>query len=128
MFTSSAITGAFHEFALFTGLSAMPTMKYSTFTGITVPEGIKQIGSSAFEYSSSLTVVNYPSTITTFRNMIYYRCPRTITLTILAVTPPTLGDGAETLPTNGTIYVPAGSVDAYKSAWTSYASRIQAIP
>ena len=51
-----------------------------------------------------------------------------MSLTILAATPPTRGTGAFTLPGYGTIYVPAGSVDAYKEAWSGYASRIQAIP
>ena len=52
-------------------------------------------------------------------------------VTLEATTPPTLG----TTVFNGThadlvIYVPAGSVEAYKSAtnWSTYASKIQAIP
>jgi len=127
MFTSSAIAGAFHEFAYFTGLSSMPMMRGCKFTGITVPEGITSVGAQAFYECSVLTVVNLPSTVTSLGNMAFYRCP-SMSLTILAVTPPTRGTGSYTLPGSGTIYVPAESVDAYKEAWSSYASRIQAIP
>lgn len=127
MFTSSAITGAFHEFANFTGLSSMPIMGSSKFTGITVPEGITSIGATVFQYCSVLTVVNLPSTVISLGSMAFYRCP-SMSLTILATTPPTRSSGSFTLPGSGTIYVPAESVDAYKAAWSSEASRIQAIP
>ena len=127
MFKSSAITGSFHEFAYFTGLSRMPLMRNSTFKGITVPEGITNLYATAFDTCSLLEVVNLPSTITAIGNMTFYKCSAMRALTIIAETPPTLGSGA-TLPNSGTIYVPAESVDAYKAAWTSYASRIQAIP
>ena len=126
-FNSSEIKGAFHEFVFFTGLSSMPGMRGSTFTGITVHEGIERIELGVFDSCSKLEVVNLPSTITSFGNQAFYACYRMKALSILAVTPPTIGEGT-TLPPAGTIYVPAGSVDAYKSAWTSYASRIQAIP
>ena len=121
--------GNFHEFAFFTGLSSttMPSMRGFTITGITVPEGIEIMVLGVFDSCSKLEVVNLPSTITSFGNQAFYGCYRMKALTILAVTPPTIGAG-QTLPTAGTIYVPAESVDAYKAAWTSYASRIQAIP
>ncbi len=50
-------------------------------------------------------------------------------MTVNAVTPPKLGSDA--IPTTiQTIYVPANSVNAYKSAhkWSSYADKIKAIP
>ena len=121
--------GNFHEFAFFTGLSSttLPSMRGFTITGITVPEGIEIIGTSAFDTCSRLEVVNLPSTINLFRNQAFYACYAIKSLTVLTVTPPTIGAG-QTLPPQGTIYVPAESVDAYKAAWTSYASRIQAIP
>ena len=106
----------------------MPLMGSSTFTGITVPEGIKSIGATTLQYCSSLVVVNLPSTITSFGSMAFYRDYAIESTTILAIEPPSLPSGSFPLPPQGTIYVPAESVDAYKSAWTSYASRIQAIP
>ena len=51
--------------------------------------------------------------------------------TILATTPPTMGDFNIFSNTNNCpIYVPTASVDTYKAAsgWSTYESRIQAIP
>ena len=51
-------------------------------------------------------------------------------VTVNATTPPTLGESALDYTNNCPIYVPAASVDVYKAAsgWSTYASRIQAIP
>jgi hypothetical protein len=49
-------------------------------------------------------------------------------VTCLPVTPPTIGSNAFNSTSNYPIYVPADSVSAYQSAWSDYASRIQAIP
>lgn len=52
-------------------------------------------------------------------------------MTILCTTPPTLGGAANSLGATTLtfpIYVPASSVEAYKTAYTSYKNRIQAIP
>ena len=51
-------------------------------------------------------------------------------ITILATTPPTLGNDDVFYNSSYPIYVPSGSVSAYKAAsrWNSLASRIQAIP
>lgn len=52
-------------------------------------------------------------------------------MTFLATTPPTLSGANNSLgATNYTfpIYVPAESVDTYKTKFSKYASRIQAIP
>jgi hypothetical protein len=53
-------------------------------------------------------------------------------LTLLSVTPPTVSSPDPfNCPTNNlTIYVPAESLDTYKSGsmWAAYASKIQAIP
>ena len=105
-FTSSEIKGPFHEFVFFTGLSSMPSMRYSTFTGITVHEGIERIELGVFDSCSKLEVVNLPSTITSFGNQAFYACYRMKALTILAVTPPTIGAG-HTLPPAGTSKSPA---------------------
>ena len=51
-------------------------------------------------------------------------------MTVQASTPPSLGTDAFTSSGIQTIYVPASSVNADKSAdgWNDYASKIQAIP
>jgi hypothetical protein len=51
-------------------------------------------------------------------------------VTVNAITPPTLGSNAFDSTNNCPIYVPAESVNTYKSAtnWSTYADRIQAMP
>ena len=51
-------------------------------------------------------------------------------MTIKATTPPTLDSTAFSDSGIQTIYVPAASLDAYKSAtnWSAFASKIKAIP
>ena len=58
-------------------------------------------------------------------------CTSLTSVTVKSATPPTLGFGVfYNGSSNLVIYVPAESVDAYKSAsgWSTYADRIQAIP
>lgn len=71
-----------------------------------------------------------PNSMVSIGNMAFYNCSSLTSVTINAVTPPTLGMSAFDGTNNCSIYVPAGSVDAYKSAsnWSTYAGRIQAIP
>lgn len=84
-----------------------------SLTAITINDGIEFIGNRAFENCYNLT-----------------------NITILATTPPTLVYAIGTSPypnagpfdgTSCPIYVPAQSVDAYKSSWTDYADRITSL-
>jgi hypothetical protein len=61
--------------------------------------------------------------------MAFAVCGSLISVTINATTPPTLGENVFWASSIQTIYVPAESVDAYKSAdkWSSYADLIQPI-
>lgn len=122
-----------------------------TLTIVTIPNGVRKIERSAFEQCTSLRSINIPEGVTTISEDAFNDTaltsiiiPSTITfiaigafhisslesVTILATTPPTLGSGAFSNGKLQTIYVPAESVDAYKTAtnWSSYADRIQAIP
>ena len=72
-----------------------------------------------------------PSTIEIIDGETLYYTYNMISVTILATTPPTLGGSNTFNDTNNCpIYVPAESVDAYKTAtnWSRLADRIQAIP
>lgn len=77
-----------------------------SFNHIIIDESVVSIGISAFAYCYSSSI------------------------TVKATTPPTLGQYAFDFTENCPIYVPSGSVDVYKAAsgWSTYASRIQAIP
>ena len=85
---------------------------------------------SAFHNCTSLTSVTIGSGCTTIGNTCFGNCGNISTFTCKATTPPTLGGAAFGDTTIGVIYVPAASVNAYKSAnrWSDYSSIIQAIP
>jgi hypothetical protein len=101
---------------------------------INIPDSVTSIVNNAFNGSSGLTSVEIGSGVTSIGSLAFRGCSNLASVTIKATTPPTLGMGVfyYTKIEDGTgyIYVPASSVNAYKSAegWSDYASRIQAIP
>ena len=101
-----------------------------SITSVTIPNSVTTIGVSTFRYCSSLTSIDIPSGVTSIGNEAFRYCSRLSSVTVLATTPPTIGVSAFNNTNDCPIYVPAQSVDAYKSAtnWSTYASRIQAIP
>ena len=105
-----------------------------SLTSITIGNGVTSIGNYAFSYCSSLTSINIPSGVTSIGDSAFSLCSGLTSVTVNAVTPPTLGNNAfnNTPIASGTgyIYVPSASVNTYKttSGWSTYASRIQAIP
>lgn len=92
---------------------------------------LENIGTEAFEYCSKLVSIDIPSSIKRIEKGAFYGCTSLSGITIRATVPPS-GVSQFTFDQhlNFPIYVPAESVNAYKTAegWTSYASRIQAIP
>ena len=118
----------------------------SGLTSIDIPSGITEIPISCFEDCISLSAITIPSGVTSIGNdaflfdyyteepiksqSIWLAANRSVI--IHALTPPTLGQvafswsGEPSLCTYP-IYVPPQSVEAYKTAWPQYASRIQAI-
>ena len=103
----------------------------SKLTSVTIPNSVTSIGWYAFLGCSGLTSVTIPNSVTSIGSQAFYNCSKLTSVTIQATTPPTLANANAFGETNKCpIYVPAESVDAYKAAtnWSSYASRIQAIP
>ncbi len=98
-------------------------------SSIEIPNSVDSIGMSAFAECNSLSSVTIPSSVTFIDMMAFMYCDNLTTVTCEAVTPPTLGDYAfDESPLLAHIYVPAGSVSAYKSAWSAYEALIEANP
>ena len=100
----------------------------TSLTSVNIPDSVTTIGSQAFFNCNSLTSVNIPDSVTTIGEDAFYSCRSLTSVYCKATTPPALG-GTEVFDNNGSgrkIYVPAGSVNAYKSAanWSQYADAI----
>lgn len=83
-----------------------------TFDGV-----VTKIGNDGFSSKVSLTSITIPSSITAIGSRAFYRCYALSSITCKAVTPPACGEDAfryvdDFIP----VYVPDGSVKAYKSA------------
>ena len=94
-------------------------------TSVTIEEGVTDINETAF-FGSSLQTATLPSTITYLGNQSFDYTALTA-FVITATTPVSFGayeDPFSNVSTLEHIYVPAASVDAYKAAWSSYASLI----
>lgn len=111
--------------------TGLRTLGYSAFNSsklsgdIVLPEGITTLNINTFD-STLITSCDIPSTVTSIGNQCFSRCSSLASVTIKATTPPSLGSSV--FPNATIIYVPAASVADYQSAWSSLASRIQAIP
>ena len=85
----------------------------------------------AFQNCTSLTSITIPNSVTSIGDSAFSYCHGLTSVTIESTTPPTLGGTDAFINANNCpIYVPAESVDAYKTAtnWSELANRITAIP
>ena len=100
----------------------------NSLTSVTIPDSVTWIGEWAFGYCTSLTSVTIPASVTKIDANAFRYCTGLTSVYCKATTPPVLGY-SNVFDDNGSgrkIYVPAGSVEAYKSAtyWSEYASAI----
>ena len=102
-------------------------------TEYTIPDSVTTIGDWAFDCCESLTNVTIPDSVTTIGVQAFYDCSSLTSVYCKPTTPPAAlsyyGDW-EAFDNNASgrkIYVPAESVEAYKSAyyWSGYKSSIE---
>ena len=99
-------------------------------TSITLANDVRNIGQCAFGSCSSLTSITIPSTVRSIGYSAFAGCRSLQSITCLPTTPPILEFGVFINTNNCPIYVPAASVNTYKSTypWSDLSDRIQAIP
>ena len=85
------------------------------------PDGVTSIGASVFNNCYALTNVTIPDGVTSIGNDAFKSCRSLAFIRFLSETPPVVdGSGAFSgIPTDCTIYVPAGTKAAYEAA-TNY--------
>ena len=95
----------------------------SSLTSITIPENVTSIGYGAFYGCTGLTTITIPSSVTSIGDGAFYGCSGLTSITSHAATPPTIAsytfyNVSKSIP----VYVPAASVEAYKSAeyWSAF--------
>lgn len=100
-------------------------------TSINIPDGVTTIGTYAFSHCESLPSIAIPANVTSIEDCAFEDCFSLTAVTVSATTPPTIGEQvfktAEGDILDILIYVPCEAVDDYKTAWSEYIDRIQAI-
>ena len=103
-------------------------MDCTRLTSVTIPDSVSFIKGSAFMGCTNLTSVTIGRSVTLMHGSTFKDCKNLINVYCKAITPPLLGND-EVFDGNASgrvIYVPAESVEAYKSAkyWSEYAEDI----
>ena len=103
-----------------------------SLTSIAIPSGVTSIGNEAFHYCKSLTSITIPSGVTSIGYAAFADCSGLTSIHCKSKTPPSLilrSEYSEYKPvfdentySSATLYVPQGSVEAYKSAegWKNF--------
>lgn len=116
----------FNELRFFTGLEALGAYAFSGnthVTMVTLPNTITSIGNAAFNNCSNLSSIVIPSLVSSIGQESFRNCTSLTYIVSECVAPPTLGNNCfENVSTTIPVYVPKGSVAAYKAAsgWSSF--------
>ena len=101
----------------------------SGVTEYNIPSDVNIVSSSSFAGCTTLTAVTIPSSTTVIRAAAFSNCSNLASVYCQPITPPTGGSNMfNNNAANRKIYVPAASVEAYKTAqhWSDYADAIVA--
>lgn len=101
-------------------------------SSIIIPDSVTYIEASAFSNCSGLTSITIPSNVTGIGASAFGTCTGMSEYHFKPTTPPTLenSNAFSSIPSDCIIYVPRGSLNAYKTAtnWSSQASKMQEEP
>lgn len=130
----SSCRGLVHPY-IPSGTTAIPNNCFyqcMSITDIVLPSSLTTIGNNAFQTCQSITEITIPASVTSIGTDAFRYNYGLLAYHFLSTTPPTLGNSTVFggIHANCKIYVPAASVNAYKTAtnWSTYASYIEAEP
>lgn len=94
----------------------------TNLTNVTLPNNITGIGSYWFFNCTSLPSITIPASVTEITGCAFKGCTALTEMTILAEVPPTLANINAISDATTTIYIPAGTLDAYSNAevWSDW--------
>ena len=95
----------------------------SGIKSITIPSSVTEIQTNAFSECSNLESFTFPESIQVIGGHVLRNCTSLSSITLLGITPP-YGDDVFYDTNDCPIYVPAESVEIYKSTWAMYSDRI----
>lgn len=100
----------------------------ASLSSITIPNNVKGIGPGMFHTCTSLSNVTIPNSVTYIGYNAFNNTPLLEEVHVQSATPPSLGgNNFRGALYNGTIYVPQGSLSAYKAAdgWKSFKNIVE---
>jgi len=90
-------------------------------TNILLPPNVREIHADAFNGATSLTDIDLPDSLKAVYDGAFHDCTALKTIRVHGTTPARLvGDGHFPRNAGMKIYVPEGTVEAYKAAWAPY--------
>lgn len=97
-----------------------------SLASVTMPDSVTSIGNSAFSLCYSIAGLTIPNRVTSISNSAFLVCSGVAEYHIRPTAPPKLAstNAFSSIPSDCIIYVPAASLEAYKTAtnWSQYAS------
>lgn len=97
-------------------------------TSVAIENGVTAIGGEAFGGCAKLTSITLPASVTSIESVAFYGCKNLTSIIILNPVPPDVND--ETfldVSPKVRLYVPKGSVNAYRRAWRSIRSGFESV-
>jgi hypothetical protein len=99
-------------------------------TSVSIPNSVISIGEQAF-YNSGLTSITIPNNVTSIGRIAFYMCRELTSIHCKSNIPPTIDNDRSAFDGNifstATLYVPQGTIEAYKSAneWSKFQNIVE---